>query len=168
VRDQTSSAHPYGALVVPALARAAGIFHTTPKLIVLPEDGKLGEFREDFSGVVGMMEEFVIHGPGNTPGFAGFEHIVSSYELTDILENSFDDYVDPQEFLKARLLDILISNTPGCPSPWTATRRSPNLTVFYRRWRRTAALFPNSKASIKRSRIFGASLIPGAIWTASS
>lgn len=126
VRDQTSSAHPYGALVVPVLARAAGIFHTTPKLVVLPENGKLGEFREDFSGVVGMMEEFVIHGPENTPGFAGFDHIVSSYELTDILENSFDDYVDPREFLKARLLDILISDWDRHFDQWRWARRDQN------------------------------------------
>lgn len=110
VRDQTSSSHPYGALVVPPLAKAAGVLHTTPALLVLPDSDDLGEFREEFSGAVGTMEEFVINGPKNTPGFSGFEHIIDSYQLTALLEESFDDYADPHEFLKARLLDIFISD----------------------------------------------------------
>jgi hypothetical protein len=126
VRDQTSSAHPYSAAVVPTLAKAAGILHTTPKLVVLPDDPTLGQFREDFAGVMGTMEEFVIHGPDNTPGFEGFSFIVSSYELIDLLRESFVDHVDQKAFLKARLLDVFVSDWDRHFDQWRWARVEQN------------------------------------------
>lgn len=131
VRDQTSSAHPYGTLVVPTLARAIGVLHTTPELVVLPDDSALGQFREDFAGVMGTLEEFVIHGPGNTPGFGGFEYILSTPELLDVLRNSFIDAVDQKAFLKARLLDIFISDWDRHFDQWRWARVERNGGYFW-------------------------------------
>jgi hypothetical protein len=44
-QDQTSTAHPCGALMLPPLLDAAGILHATPQLATLPDDPRLGEFR---------------------------------------------------------------------------------------------------------------------------
>ncbi|HEX9579680.1 MAG TPA: hypothetical protein VF970_01110, partial [Gemmatimonadales bacterium] len=46
VQDQISSAHPAGPAVTAPLMEAAGIFHTDPTLVVLPDDPALGEFRD--------------------------------------------------------------------------------------------------------------------------
>lgn len=126
VRDQTSSAHPYGALVVPALAGAVGVLHTTPELVVIPDDPALGQFRDDFAGAMGTLEEFVVHGPANTPGFGGFDHILSSYELVDLLRDSFIDAVDQKAFLKARILDIFISDWDRHFDQWRWARVERN------------------------------------------
>ena len=42
MQDQISSSHPYGALVVPPLAKAAGILHVEPQLFIMPDDERLG------------------------------------------------------------------------------------------------------------------------------
>ncbi len=59
VRDQTSSALPTGPLVVDALLDSAGILHGRSRLFVLPDDPALGEFRPEFAGLIGFLEERV-------------------------------------------------------------------------------------------------------------
>ncbi len=68
VQDQISSAHPASAIVVDVLATTLGIFHPKPMLCLLPYDERQGEFREDFAGILGMMEEFTADGPKGQPG----------------------------------------------------------------------------------------------------
>ncbi|MCB9069486.1 MAG: BamA/TamA family outer membrane protein [Calditrichae bacterium] len=110
VRDQNSSAHPYGPAIVPVLAKAAGILHTNPKVVVLPDVPALGEFQTDFGGIVGFIEEFAANGDNNSPGFGGFSHILGTPELLELLENDFGQSVDQKNYLTARLLDIFISD----------------------------------------------------------
>ena len=45
VQDQISAAHPYAAVVIPTLADAAGIYHTNPKVVFIPDDPRLGVYR---------------------------------------------------------------------------------------------------------------------------
>src|SRR5262249_49590857 len=71
VRDQMGSQHPAGHVVVPKLVEAIGILHNTPQLVVMPDDTALGEFREDFRGLVGDIEEFT-----GQKGFGGAEEII--------------------------------------------------------------------------------------------
>jgi len=47
-QDQQASLHPAATSMVPPLAKAAGVLHNTPRLVVLPDDPALGEFRELF------------------------------------------------------------------------------------------------------------------------
>src|SRR5512138_2833375 len=56
-QDLTSTANPAGALVVSPLLDAAGVLHADPQLAVMPDDPRLGEFRERFAGVLGLLEQ---------------------------------------------------------------------------------------------------------------
>src|SRR5690606_6934061 len=56
VRDQISSIHPTAALVLPPLLAAVGVLHVEPHLVVMPDDPRLGEFREEFAGMLGLLE----------------------------------------------------------------------------------------------------------------
>src|SRR5205807_3093365 len=47
LHDMISSEHPAGALIVARLLDAAQVLHVTPRLVVLPDDPLLGEFREE-------------------------------------------------------------------------------------------------------------------------
>lgn len=118
VYDQFSTAHPYGAVVVPVLADAAGVLHTNPIIIVLPDHETLGKFREDFAGELGIMEEFVMNRPDNTPGFAGLSRIIGTSDLFTQLEDSFDNLVDQKAYLRARLLDIFIGDWDRHTDQW--------------------------------------------------
>jgi hypothetical protein len=53
VRDQTSAAHPAGALIVSPILQAAEVLHAEPRLVVLPRDtSRLGEFVTEFGGML--------------------------------------------------------------------------------------------------------------------
>ena len=46
VKDQTSAQHPAAPAVVAPLLEAIGTPHTSPRLVILPDDARLGEHRE--------------------------------------------------------------------------------------------------------------------------
>jgi Omp85 superfamily domain len=108
VQDLTSAKHPGGAEVMPTLLDAVGVLHATPTLYVMPDHPFLGEFREQFAGVLGMVEERPEDAedkPG--PVFANADRIVGSPRLFERLEEDNDERVDRREFLAARLVDLV-------------------------------------------------------------
>ncbi len=122
VQDQISSAHPYAALVVAPLEDAVGVFHAKPRLVVLPDDAQLGEFRADFKNVLGFIEERPDEGPEGEPGFAGSEKVVGTGKLFDELAEDHDDAVDSEAFLTARLLDIFVGDWDRHIDQWRWAR----------------------------------------------
>jgi hypothetical protein len=111
VRDMTSTAHPTAALVVAPLLEAAGVLHATPELFVMPDDPRLGEFR-DFAGVLGELE---LH-PGR--GFAGADKALGTLELFERLERRTDERVDARAYLRARLVDLLVGDWDRHTAQW--------------------------------------------------
>jgi hypothetical protein len=123
VSDQTSSQHPYAVSVVPALLGAAGILHTEPRLVVLPDDPALGEFRERFANTLGYIERRAIVEVGR-PGFAGALGIVDDDEFFSMTARGPDDRVDGHALLLARLFDFWIGDWDRHPGQWTYARFS--------------------------------------------
>ncbi len=121
-RDQISSAHPYSALVVPGLAEAMGVLHADPQLVIMPDDAALGQFRQEFAGLLGFIEERPADGPDGEPGFAGSDKIVGTEDLFLELEEDNGDYVEAQAYLKARLLDILVGDWDRHVDQWRWAR----------------------------------------------
>ncbi|KPJ83668.1 MAG: hypothetical protein AMS18_17380, partial [Gemmatimonas sp. SG8_17] len=118
IQDQISALHPTGALVVDALLEATGILHASHRLVIIPDDPRLGEFREEFAGLVGMLVLHPDEGADNTPGFAGSRRIAGSETFFELLEESPCDRVDARAFLKARLLDMLIGDKDRHSGQW--------------------------------------------------
>ncbi len=125
--DQVSSTHPGGALVAAGLLDATTVLHVTPKLFVMPNDAaRLGEFREDFAGRLGLLEEFPSK-PENHAGFAGAADVVSSDDLLKLVNASPANRVDDRAYLTARLMDMFLNDWDRHPGQWKwaiwATRR---------------------------------------------
>jgi hypothetical protein len=116
--DQMSSEHPGGALVAARIAEAAGILHATPFLYVMPDDARLGEYRVEYAGELGILEEYPDDGPDGRPGFAGARKIVSSPTLLEKIDASPEDRVDSRAFLAARLVDILLGDWDRHEDQW--------------------------------------------------
>lgn len=123
VHDQTSSQFPYAPSVVAPLLEAAGVLHTTPALVVLPDDARLGEFRERFAGTLGYIERRATIEPG-VPAFAGAREIIESPELLDRLRAGPADLVDAEAFLTARLMDLWVGDWDRHRGQWTWARRT--------------------------------------------
>ncbi|BDG05042.1 BamA/TamA family outer membrane protein [Anaeromyxobacter oryzae] len=115
----TTSQHPEGALVVASLLEAAGVLHATPQLFVMPDDPRLGEFR-DFAGVLGVME---LHAGR---GFAGSDKALGTLELFARMDQRTDERVDARAYLRARLMDVLIGDWDRHWNQWRWLRFEEN------------------------------------------
>ncbi|HLG32610.1 MAG TPA: BamA/TamA family outer membrane protein [Ignavibacteriaceae bacterium] len=117
LQDQISSANPFGALVVVPLLNAVNVLQAEPVLVVMPADESLGEFREEFSGMLGMIE---LHPEaGESEGeFEAAEKVLGTYKLFHRLEEKRDEQVDAIEFLKARLMDNYVGDWDRHTDQW--------------------------------------------------
>lgn len=118
MQDQISSLMPLSAMVVSEILDAAGLFHPQPRLVVMPDDPRLGEYMVNFAGVLGWIELRPDEGEDDTPGFAGSERVVGSDRLYERLEEESDNLVDQRAFLKARYIDFLVGDWDRHPDQW--------------------------------------------------
>ncbi|QQS37550.1 MAG: BamA/TamA family outer membrane protein [Ignavibacteriales bacterium] len=118
IQDQISSSNPFAALVVVPLLNAVGVLQAEPKLIVIPDDEKLGEFRNEFAGVLGMIELHPDENEFLDTVFAGAEKISGTFNLLDRLAEKRDEKVLSTDFLKARLMDIFIGDWDRHTDQW--------------------------------------------------
>jgi hypothetical protein len=131
VRDQTSSSHPTAPLVIDQLATAIGLPHPTPHLVILPDDSTLGEFRRDFHGQMGIIEDR-IGGRGVNGTWNGAIEIIDSDTLEGRTTASADDRVDAEAFLRARLFDQFIGDWDRHRDQWRWARYSDAVPRLYR------------------------------------
>ncbi|WP_341834567.1 BamA/TamA family outer membrane protein [Chitinophaga pollutisoli] len=109
VQDQISASNPYAPLVVSSLAEKAGVPHTNPSFVYLPDDTALGIFRHDFAGGVYLFEE-------REPVTAS-----KTYNTLKVLENLLEDNdnsVNQKAVLQARLLDFFIGDWDRHDDQW--------------------------------------------------
>jgi hypothetical protein len=124
LQDQISSQHPTGALVCCALLEAAGVLHAQPQLVVMPDDPHLGEFQEEFAGMLGMIEERPDENDDSLAAFAGAERVIGSEELLNKVSESPIDRVNAKALLKARLIDLYVGDWDRHLDQWRWARFS--------------------------------------------
>lgn len=119
LQDQISSSHPYGALAVPKLADAAGIYHANPKLVYVPSDPAFGKFRYAFENQMFLYEERPNDDAASAPFFGGGEDVKGTLDLLEkeIYEDN-DNWVDQQFVLKSRMFDMLIGDWDRHDDQW--------------------------------------------------
>ncbi|HUE95686.1 MAG TPA: hypothetical protein VMN39_03455, partial [Longimicrobiaceae bacterium] len=110
MRDQLCSFHPSGAVIVARLLAAVGVLHAEPSLMVVPDDPRLEEFREEFAGMLVLFEERPDEEQDGSAGFAGSDRVVQIENLFDDLEEYPEDRVETSELLRSRLIDILVGD----------------------------------------------------------
>lgn len=118
IEDQMSTALPVGALLVSPILEAVGVLHARPTFVVLPDDPRLGEFRDEFGGMIGLFEERPRDDDDPARSFAGAERVESTEKLRDELEEDPDIRVDAEAFLEARLLDVFLGDWDRHQDQW--------------------------------------------------
>lgn len=122
-QDQVSSKHPASALIAGPLLDAAGLMHPGPALYVMPDDPRLGEFRETFAGMLGMLERHPDEGEDEDhPLFHGALRVAGTDRLLEHLEESSESRVDDRVYLRARLIDMLMGDWDRHVSQWRWAR----------------------------------------------
>lgn len=116
--DQISALLPTGALAVSALERAAGLLHVRPTLYALPDHSRLGPWREEFRGMLGLVEERVRGTGEEVQAVLGAVELIDSETLYRRLAESGANQVDQRRFLAARLFDLLVGDWDRHAGQW--------------------------------------------------
>lgn len=109
VADGISASYPYAALSIPALSEAADVPHGNPKLVYIPDDPLLDEYREDFANSMAFFEEKL---PDSVK--KGYD----TDEVAEKLKDDNDNDADQQALLRARLLDMFIMDLDRHELQW--------------------------------------------------
>lgn len=131
VQDIISASHPYSAITVPKLADAAGVMHTNPKLVWVPDDPRLGIYRKDIANSVYLFEERPAYNRDDIASFKRSKRIVNTAKVIKDIQDNHDYHVDQNSVLRARLFDILINDWDRHDDQWRwATIKKGNKTTY--------------------------------------
>jgi len=106
MQDQVSVINPASSVIVSLMMDALGILNSKPTICVMPDHERLGEFRVEFAGMLGTIEEDPDEYDNVSLNFAGADKIVGTFKMYEELQEDNDEQVDAVEYLKARLFDI--------------------------------------------------------------
>ena len=119
IQDQISSANPMAPFVVEPLLDAVGVLSVKPILAYMPEDELLGEYKDEFGGMLGIMEEHPDEpSDDDKNGFENALDVKGTYKLFNYLEKKRKQKIVADEFLKARLMDLLFSDWDRHMDQW--------------------------------------------------
>jgi hypothetical protein len=120
VDDYMSAQHPFAPLVVPVLANAAGVPHANPVIGIIAPDSSLGIFQKLFAGKVALLEEREPLGKSD-----------NTSKMQENLRKDNDNNYDSKTFLRARLLDMLLSDWDRHPDQWRWADTKKGSEKFY-------------------------------------
>ena len=118
MQDQISVTNPAASVIVSNLMDAVNILNAPPTIYVMPESKILGDYKDEFAGILGAIEEDPEDYNDASLNFADADKVVNTYKLFEILQEDNDEFVDGTEFLKARLLDVLIGDRDRHAGQW--------------------------------------------------
>jgi Omp85 superfamily domain len=132
LQDQISSANPLSALVVVPPLRAVGVLQAEPTVYLLPDTDAMGEFREEFGGILGMLEIHPDDYEEEDISFAGAENIVSTYKMFAKVDKNARHQPDAIEYLKARYMDLFLGDWDRHYDQWRWAAFKKNDTTYWR------------------------------------
>jgi len=121
VQDQIAANHPAAFLVVDELMDAVGIPHPKTRLVIMPDDARLGEYQRDFAHQVGQFSEYPGARSERNPGFLGAVEVLKHLEFYERLDAG-TDRADVRAFLKARLFDLMTGDWDRHRDQWRWAR----------------------------------------------
>ncbi|CAN0500590.1 unnamed protein product, partial [Laminaria digitata] len=110
IQDQVAMQHPFGAFVIPFLAEGAGIFHTNPKMVFVPDDSRLNLAHEALSNQIVLFEERADEDVSHIASFGRATNVIGSQKLMQEINDDNDHRVHGYAFARARLFDMLIAD----------------------------------------------------------
>ena len=122
IQDLISASHPYGAFAIPKLADAAGVYHTNPELMYVPDDPRLGKFQIDFANTLVLHEERLSGEQSDAPNFGNSEKLVSTPKMAAKLIKSHDHQVDQRHAVRSRIFDMFLGDWDRHEDQWRWAR----------------------------------------------
>ena len=118
MKDQNSASHPYGALIIPSLSKAAGIYYTDPKLVYLKHQRGLGNYNTQFPEELYLLEERPTGDWSDAAQFGYSKKIIGYSDLLMTLQEKKNHFVDQRWVCKSRMFDLLIHDWDRHDDQW--------------------------------------------------
>lgn len=131
VQDGIAASHPYGALVLPRLAMAAGLYYTMPSVVYVPYQKTLGIYNQEIGDGVYLFED---RPGGNTSGkknFGNTEETFNTFDVIEMTSKSPKHVIDQESVLRARLFDVWVGDWDRHDDQWRwATFKENGITIY--------------------------------------
>lgn len=118
IKDNFSASHPLGALVVPKMADAVGVYHANPKLVFVPKQNKLGIYNDEYGDAMYLFEERPSDDWSNEPSFGRSKNIMSYSKMLDNVLGKHGHNVDQAFALRSRLFDLFLGDWDRHDDQW--------------------------------------------------
>ncbi len=129
--DQVTLSHPYAALIVAPLAKAADIFHATPALYYVPKQPALGIYNDSMGNLAYFFEQRPDENWSTEENFGNSKKIISTENMLEKILKDNDDHVDQYAFVRARLFDMFIGDGGRHEDQWRwATFKNGKTTIY--------------------------------------
>ncbi|TKG94764.1 hypothetical protein EYV94_12540 [Puteibacter caeruleilacunae] len=132
VQDAISAAHPYSSLTVPIMADAAGVYHTNPRVVYVPDDHNLGIYRKDLANGLYLFEERPAGNRKDISSFGNSEKIISTPKVLEKTQEDEDHLIDQQAVLRARLFDTFLNDWDRHDDQWRWASFKDDDKTWYR------------------------------------
>ena len=118
LNDQVSIAHPYSAVTIPAMAEAAGLYHTIPIVRYVPKQPALDTFNNEFGDDLYLLEQRPDENWEGADNLANSTNIISTEKLLEKLLDDNDNLVNQELYVKSRLFDMFIGDWGRHEDQW--------------------------------------------------
>ena len=133
LRDNFSASHPLGALAVPDLADAVGVYHTNPEVCHVPSQQALGPYNEQFGEALYLLEERPDETVWQEQASFGFpDDIVSTSKAIEEITEEHDHLIDYRQVVRSRLFDIFLGDWDRHDDQWRWAVREEGGQHIYR------------------------------------
>ncbi len=126
VSDYFTTAHPYAPFAVDELSTAVNISHASPEIYFLPKQKGLEIYSEDYGGALFMLEKHVGEENREFGTFGSPDNILSTADLLEELKENKNAYVDQEQYIRARIFDMLIGDWDRHEDQWRWAQYNEN------------------------------------------
>ena len=119
IQDQVIGAsNPYGALIIPKLADAAGVYHTNPSIVHVPKQEILGDYNNELGNKLYLFEERPKGNFESSVFFGNSRKIISFSKMLDKVQSSAGHHIHQEQVLKSRLFDMFVGDWDRHDDQW--------------------------------------------------
>ncbi|WP_374173702.1 metallophosphoesterase [Flavobacterium tructae] len=130
--DFYTTSHPYTPFAVGNLADRIGLAHSNPILYYIPKQNTLKEFNSNFGDELYMVEERPADNHLEGKNFGNPTNIISTSDMMKNLHKDEKYTVEENEYIKARLFDMLIGDWDRHDDQWRWGEYKKDGKVIYK------------------------------------
>lgn len=132
LQDFYTTSHPFTVFSVNNMAEKIDLFHSNPELYYVPKQKGLGEYNKEYGNELYMIEERFSADPKTLQNLDNATDVVSTQDVLKNLRKDSRYSVDRDEYLRARLFDMLIGDWDRHEDQWKWAEYKKDGKIIYR------------------------------------